>query len=117
MTRHNLAVLGALLYGPRYLRQFSQDLTHIGPRTVHESHLGAWIRGDRPVPAWVAPQAKALLPSVLSGILDRVHNLTRVALTPDFFDADAAEFVEHPDPEPELDAADQAAMEDLRPSI
>ncbi|WP_289015527.1 hypothetical protein [uncultured Methylobacterium sp.] len=97
MNRHNLATLGALLYGPRYLRAFAHDLTHIGPRTVHESHLGAWVRGDRPIPEWLAPQAKALMPSVMRGILDRVHNLTRVALTPDFFDADGAEFVELPD--------------------
>lgn len=97
MNRHNLATLGALIYGPRYLRQFAAALTHVGPRTVHESHLGAWVRGDRPVPEWLAPQAKALLPWGVENLLWRVHNLTRVALTPDFFDADGSEFVEVPD--------------------
>ncbi|EHP77559.1 hypothetical protein [Methylorubrum extorquens] len=103
MNRHNLATLGGMLYGPRYLRMFADALTNVGPRTVHESHLGAWIRGDRPVPAWLAPQAKALLPIALRQILDRVHNLTRIALTPDFFDADGAEFVEDPEDEVETD--------------
>lgn len=97
MTPHNLAVLGAMLYGPRYLRQFADALTKVGPRIVHETHLGAWIRGDRTVPEWLAPQAKALLPAGLESLMGRVHNLTRAALTPDFFDADGADFVELPD--------------------
>ncbi|WP_375274358.1 hypothetical protein [Methylorubrum thiocyanatum] len=86
MNRHNLAWLGRLLYGEKFLRPFAAALTKAGPRTVHESHLGAWIRGDRTIPDWLPPQARKVLPLGVSDLQWRTEMLVRAALKPDFFD-------------------------------
>ena len=56
-----------------------------------------------PLLSLLQPSSNTSLPIALRQILDRVHNLTRIALTPDFFDADGAEFVEDPEDEVETD--------------
>lgn len=97
MRRENLWLLGELLYGPRFQRALAEALTKAGPRTVHETHLSAWLKGARPIPEWLGPQAKALMPGGINDLLDRAKILTRAAFTSDFYDTDGDRFIEDPD--------------------
>ena len=117
MRRDNLAVLGSMLYGPKFLRRLAEGLTDVGPKQVHESHLSAWIKGDRPVPAWVAPQARALLPRGLNSLVEQVKNLTRAATTPDFFEADGAEFDEGADFDDLVRRLTETLKDDIRMDV
>lgn len=86
MRHEHLHELGTLLYGERFTKFLAEALTRVGPRTVHEPHLSAWVRGLRPVPAWVGVQAKALVPVGIEDLQRRISGLTMTVLRTGFFD-------------------------------
>ena len=114
MRPENLVELGRLLYGERYTKFLAEGLTSVGPRTVHEPHLSAWCRGIKPVPAWVAVQARALVPVGIEDLQRRIAGLTMTVIRTGFFDAEprpAGRLAKLRQPHPD-DAPEEPAPED-----